>query len=82
MLQPAGRIRVHVHGSLVSLISVFFLFSFLCCESYCTIPRRLANTQLRLKNWRNRTAKEEERIEKTELSGTIPLTELPAGTKS
>ena len=46
--------------------STFFsLFPFSVARRYCcTFSRRLANTQLRLNNWRNRTAKEEERMEK------------------
>ena len=44
--------------------TLFFSFPFLCCEALLLLhfSRRLANTQLRLKNWRNRTAKEEGRM--------------------
>jgi hypothetical protein len=56
----------------------FSFFSFLCCEAvrYCTFPTTGANTQLRLNTGVTEPQGRGEN-EEMELSGTIPLTELP-----
>jgi hypothetical protein len=76
-----SKIRPFVESPFIPFYSFFFsFFPFSVARCYCTFPTTGKTHNYGLM-WRNRTAKDEERMKKTELSGTISLTDPPTGTK-